>query len=77
MSNLVTNAFQAMPNGGKLTISAHKKANNTVISVKDTGVGIPKDVQSKMFTLCLQQNLKVKALVCQLLSAWLNHWAEL
>ena len=49
--NLVTNSFQAMPKGGKLTIQSYREANDTIITVKDTGVGIPKEIQSKMFTL--------------------------
>jgi signal transduction histidine kinase len=40
-----------MPNGGKLTIDAHKEADETVLSVKDTGIGIPQQIRDKMFTL--------------------------
>ena len=39
-----------MPKGGKLTINTYNEANDTVISVKDTGVGIPENVKGKLFT---------------------------
>ena len=48
--NLINNAIQAMPNGGKLTISAAAKDEKTIITVQDTGEGIPDSVRSKIFT---------------------------
>ena len=39
-----------MPKGGKLTVHVYKEANDTILAVKDTGVGIPKAIQKKMFT---------------------------
>ncbi len=50
LTNLATNAIQAMPKGGKLTIAASSKDGKTTITVQDTGEGIPEDVRSKLFT---------------------------
>jgi signal transduction histidine kinase len=50
MTNLLTNAYQAMPKGGRLHISAAKKKDNILISVEDSGVGISTKDKQKLFT---------------------------
>jgi PAS domain S-box-containing protein len=50
LSNLIINSIQAMPQGGRLSVKAYKDVNHVVISIEDTGVGIPEEVKGKLFT---------------------------
>jgi PAS domain S-box-containing protein len=50
LNNLVTNATQAMSDGGKLEVHAYQESGNTMITVKDTGGGITEDIKAKLFT---------------------------
>jgi len=46
---LATNAIDAMPEGGKLTLRASAQMNRIAIEIEDTGVGIPAEDLSKIF----------------------------
>ena len=47
--NLITNALQAMPDRGDLKIAAKRTEDSALISVQDTGVGIPEENLEKIF----------------------------
>lgn len=46
--NLIKNAIEAMPNGGKLEISVEQVENGLQIKIKDSGIGIPKEILPKL-----------------------------
>ena len=50
LTNLVYNAIQAMPNGGTLQIITSQKEKQAVISVSDSGKGIPDEIKPKIFS---------------------------
>jgi signal transduction histidine kinase len=49
LMNLIRNAINFTPEGGKIHISAEKKGDGVEISIKDTGIGIPADDLRRIF----------------------------
>jgi signal transduction histidine kinase len=49
--NVVINGVQAMSEGGQLTISARRDEGMVLVEVQDTGPGIPREAQEKIFEL--------------------------
>jgi PAS domain S-box-containing protein len=50
VQNLLANAILYTPKGGSVTISLKCVNNEVEFSIKDTGVGIPRDQQERIFT---------------------------
>jgi len=49
LTNLVSNAIQAMTNGGTISVKVKRKEDKAFLSVEDTGHGIPFEVRDKIF----------------------------
>jgi GAF domain-containing protein len=51
LQTLVSNAIEAMPDGGEITISAYLEDNKVYVVVADNGPGIPRSVHNKIFRM--------------------------
>ena len=55
-SNLLTNSAKYMPCGGQIKFAARLHLDNLVVSVEDTGMGIPADMLGLVFDMFTQIN---------------------
>jgi PAS domain S-box-containing protein len=49
ITNMIFNAIEAMPEGGKIEIRTFKRKENVTIQIADTGIGMPEQVKNKAF----------------------------
>jgi two-component system sensor histidine kinase VicK len=50
LMNLLSNAVKYSPKGGKIIIEVEKNEKELLTSVQDEGLGIPEEMQAKLFT---------------------------
>lgn len=50
IQNIVANAIKHTEKGGEITVSAKSKDDKIIVQVKDTGIGMSKEIMEKLFT---------------------------
>ncbi len=58
--NLLTNAIRYSRTGGKVSVAIKSDSNNFVVSVTDSGIGIPKEAQARIFEKFFRADNAVK-----------------
>jgi two-component system, sensor histidine kinase len=56
LSNLLNNAAKYTPDGGRITITLASEGGQAVLTVEDTGVGLPADMIGRVFDMFAQVN---------------------
>ena len=54
ISNLLNNAAKYTPHGGRIWLNVRRERNEVAIRVKDTGMGIPAEMQKRVFEMFAQ-----------------------
>lgn len=60
VANLLGNAAKFTPKGGHISVWTVCEGDHAIISVRDTGVGIPQDAQAKIFDLFAQADTSLE-----------------
>jgi two-component system CheB/CheR fusion protein len=50
IQNIVSNAIKHTEKGGSITVSAKSKEDKIIVQIKDTGIGMSKEIMEKLFT---------------------------
>jgi PAS domain S-box-containing protein len=53
-ANLLNNSAKYTQNGGNITVTARRDATSVAVSIRDTGIGIPPDMLSRVFDMFAQ-----------------------
>ncbi|MCW2546878.1 MAG: hypothetical protein JWN96_1338 [Mycobacterium sp.] len=59
VTNLLTNASKFTPAGGAVNVSVSALDKQAVLSVRDSGVGIPREMQDRVFDLFAQAHVSI------------------
>ena len=49
LQNIVSNALKHTHPGGKITVTAKRKEDKIIVEIKDTGIGMSKEIKEKLF----------------------------
>ncbi|WP_395048216.1 ATP-binding protein [Flavobacterium sp.] len=60
IQNIVSNAIKHTEKGGEITVSAKSKDDKIIIQVKDTGIGMSKEIMEKLFTPQIKSLLETR-----------------